>query len=364
VSLSSSDNMNEDEADNILERLSKIVGLNPWLSSISPVNLSQEREEVMTNNSHNPNFVYVDNLIDDAGIFRQLVDIQSNAPDTVYGNLQKDVATELRVRLESMLGRGSDEFQDLTEALCGRPIKQDTEWADTFYDIVPEEEPSDITPERFRDEFCSYIKSCNLRPYSIEISPDRAGIIIIMEDRKIILPKRNRKNSELRGLKIHEIGTHAVQYENAREQDKKMFMYGFPGFVSTVEGLALYNENTVGALSQYKMKMMAGMIKAIVMAEEHSFADIYNELLTAEFSEADAFRCAYESKRGFLNTSKPGANFNRNDYISGMRMVEAHLNEIVSDQELLYSGRISLNCIDEIRGMAKPITYRPNFIID
>lgn len=352
--------MNEEQIDNKLEVLNKIVGHNAWLKSTTPLNRKDEKSKVLSSPTYNPNFELPKLQFDPKTVFADLDFIENEAPGTIYGNLQKEEANALGLYLQSMLARDSADFQHSIEMICQRPDEDDKEWAGEWYGREVEEEPAVVTPGEFKSEFESYLKACEIeRPYDIEISDERSGIIVLQEDGKIIIPNRNRSLNELRGLKVHEIGTHIVQYENGSLQPRRMFKYGFPSMPFTVEGLALVNEQRVGAETDIKRKKRAGNIKAMLMAADCPFADIYNELLKVGFSEDAAFGIAYLSKRGFSDTSRNGANFGPNIYRKGLRKVKAYLDS-GGDENILYAGRVSLESLEDIKKIGvKPPKYKP-----
>jgi hypothetical protein len=357
--------MNETDIDIELENLNEIIGLNEWLKSTTPTNRKAEMQKVFASSAYNPIFKLpgVDFYVGDVDTKLDIIEV--NTSNSVTGAMQREVVKEFRLYLKSMLARSSSEFQDTTVALRERPDADSIGWAEEWYPKEVEKEREVVTPSLFKLELEQYLKACGIeRHYDIEISDEREGILVLQEEGRIIIPNRNRTHSELNGLKVHEIGTHIVQYENGSQQDNGMFRYGFPRMPFTSEGLALFNEQRVGAETDFKRKKRAGIIKAMVMAQECSFADIYNELLGAGFSKKDAFSCAYSAKRGFSDTSKPGANFNRNIYCAGLRKVKAYLDG-GGDEDILYTGRVSLECLDAIRTIGfKPPKYKPRFDLD
>ena len=357
--------MDEKEIDEQLVKLNRLVGHNAWLKSTTPANLPDERKMVLASSKHNPQFILpsFEKLgFDPKKVMAQLEVVERNYPGTVYGNLQGHAIIDFRQYLESMLARGSKDFQYSTEAICQRPDETDRTWAEQWYKREAEEEPKTVTPAVFKDIMEGTLKASGLgMKYIIIINDKRQGIAAFEEEGRIEIPDRNRSVNELRAAQVHEIKTHIFQYQNGCRQSKPMFRYGFPGRASTSEGLALCNEQRVGAETDIKRKVRAGRIKAMLMAPECSFADMYNELLKAGFTEKGAFSCAYSAKRGLSDASMPGANFGPNIYVRGLRDVKAYLNS-GGEEDILYAGRVSLELLDDIRsiGFRKP-KYKPVF---
>ncbi len=353
--------MNVDER---LRELNGKIGHTAWLKFLIPENLKEERKKVFENPLYNPQFKYPEVSFDRREIKRELKVLREEIDDSdIYGFLQKELINNLEMYFNSILVRGSEDFQEIIEKLCLKPAQEDVEWAKEFYKKDVEKEPAVVSPETVAEEFRSYLRTCGIEhEYSIEISDKIANIIVLEDERKILIPKKYRSLSALKGLKIHEIGTHVVCYENGCLQPYALFSIGFPFRYFTSEGLALVNEERVGAQTDEKRKKRAGNIIAMVMAEENPFCDIYNVLLKAGFSKEEAFVCAYHSKRGLCDTSKKGANFLRNVYVAGRKMVKEYLDS-GGDEEILYTGRVSVQYISHIKqldGVIQP-KYKPNF---
>ena len=113
-----------------------------------------------------------------------------------------------------------------------------------------------------------------------------------------------------------------------------------------------------------QMKLYAGRAIAAALAIEKSFYDIYEEL-TKYFPSDLAYRITERTKRGMVDTSKPGGITKGHHYISGLCKVKEYAKN--SDMNLLYVGKISIDDIEEVRvlvekGLLKPSKYLPQGI--
>ncbi len=344
--------MRKEEINQGLEDLNKVVGWNKLLSLTNPENLAEERKKVLEDPSYNPTFDYT-RFSPDKDVEQQ-ISILSDKIDGSMEGLERDVNLDLLEQFRSnnryLETRDTSDFQDASAAIFSRPEQRSIEWAQKNYKIQVPEENMNIAPLMVRTFMLLYMNGIPQveKEYEIIIDSNRANIMVKEEEGKTILPVRNISRAKLVGDLVHEIGTHVVQYEIGRKQPFPAFWLGFPTRSFTSEGLALYNEDMVSPDYAPRTKTRAGNVVAMVMAEEHPFSEIYKELLDADFTPEEAFKCTLMAKRGFFDTSKKGANFNRNLYARGLNIVREYL-EKGGEEWVLYTGRISLEYADRIK---------------
>ena len=119
-----------------------------------------------------------------------------------------------------------------------------------------------------------------------------------------------------------------------------MFVFGFPGYLKTEEGLAVFNEERSGLLSNDILRTYAGRAVAVNLALKNSFSTVYTTLLEF-FPKEEAYTIALRVKRGMTNTAKPGAHTKDHIYLSGWYSVK---NFIAQGGRLnqLYIGKIGI----------------------
>lgn len=344
--------MSKEEINQGLEELNEKVGWNKLLSLTNPENLAEERKKVLEKPSYNPYFVYPA-FSPDKDI-EQEVSILNDKIGISMEDLEKDVNLGLLKQFQLsnryLRVRDTSDFQDASATIFSRPDQHDVEWAQKNYKTKPPEENKTIAPEMVRKFMLLYMSGIPQieREYEILTDPNRANIMIKEEEGKILLPVRDVSWEKLAGDLVHEIGTHAVQYEIGCRQPLPAFWLGFPFRAFASEGMAQYNEDLVVPDYTPRTKTRAGNTVAMVMAEEHPFSEINRELLDAGFIPEEAFKYTLMAKRGFSDTKKKGANFNRNLYIRGLSMVREYL-ENGGEEWILYTGRVSLEYTDRIK---------------
>ncbi len=366
--------------DQGLAELDKKVGWNKLLVLTRPGNETDERDRVLANPSHNPTFTYPDMGFSHRDVYIDISRLRGMVGDSMTGFervINLGFLEQLELNNRYLEARDTTGLQEASADIFSRPEEEDVLWAEQRYRIELPNEDKPFTPEmvikylkKYNQMIVEYMKEFGqglpgiTRIYDITINPNRTGIFVREEDGKIEVPDRDVSGIKLASDSVHEIGTHAVQYEIGCKQPFPAFWLGFPARSFTSEGLALHNEEHVAPEYGPKIKKRAGNIMAMHMAVDNSFSDIYNELLGAGYKPKEAFKCAMSAKRGFSDTSRKGANFNRNLYVKGLKDVKAYL-EGGGEEWVLYAGRINpvyADRIKKVEGLYKPPENLPEEI--
>ena len=172
-----------------------------------------------------------------------------------------------------------------------------------------------------------------------------------------INPQTICSRKELGGLINHEL-THAFRRENGLAQPWKIFKLGFPEYLGTEEGLAVYNEIFFGK-SKEKLRLFAARVIACHLAEKRDFRFVFEQLRAKGFSRAQAWQITLRAKRGSGDTSKKGAFFKDYLYLAGYFKVKSFL-EKGGNPLLLYYGKTGLNDIKSLSNF-KRLKYPKHF---
>jgi hypothetical protein len=127
------------------------------------------------------------------------------------------------------------------------------------------------------------------------------------------------------------------------------FNTGFPAlgnanlssYLDIEEGLATWNEESMGYLTDTWLKKKAGMAWAIYLGERLSFRQLYNAL-SGTFLKYSSWDIAYRVKRGLGDTSYPGIYAKDIVYFRGFRKVKRILDKDPTMYEKLYAGKIDI----------------------
>jgi hypothetical protein len=353
--------MDREGINSSIESLNRRLGHNTLLRAMNPVNLGEERERSLEDPRHNPIFYYEE--FPSHFILEQDISALRPRIEDSIEDLERDVDLALMdyflTNKYCIDARGTGRIQEATERAFGRPEACDIVWGRENYRIEVPEEETPVDPSTIRRFGYLYLASMPEieGEYEIKLEPSRVGIHADPESGKPKFPgKRSVSWEKLAGDLAHEFGRHILEYEIGKRQPFPAFWTGFPHRAFTSEGHAMYIEDLVVPGYPPRTKARAGRIVAMHMAGEHSFSDIYNELLGAGFTKPEAFRCAFNAKRGLGDTGEKGASFGGNIYVLGYRKVREYLNAN-GDESLLYTGRISLDYIDRIKNLKG--LYRP-----
>ena len=104
--------------------------------------------------------------------------------------------------------------------------------------------------------------------------------------------KKNARFSENRieELIIHEIETHILTAENGKLQPYEIFNRGLANYLSTQEGLAMYNVESIKNKKFIENTKALGHVIAIYESMNNSFSKVFAKLIALGFSKEQAFR--------------------------------------------------------------------------
>jgi uncharacterized protein (TIGR02421 family) len=179
--------------------------------------------------------------------------------------------------------------------------------------------------------------------------------------------------SEVEGLFVHEVETHALSAQNGAAQPELSFLRsGGPRTTRTQEGIAVFAELHAHALTVARMRRIVTRVRLVAMAEDGAtFLDLYRKLLELGSSERDAYFDAQRICRGGL--VEGGAPFTKDAcYLAGLMEVFNFLQVAARGGaheaiELLACGRISFDDLAPLlalkrKGILKPSKFRPRWV--
>lgn len=169
------------------------------------------------------------------------------------------------------------------------------------------------------------------------------------------------RRSEVLGLYVHEVETHALTAQNGAAQSQLPFLKsGGPRTTRTQEGLAVFAEFHARALSADRMRRIVRRVRLVEMAEQGAdFLQLYRWLLDQGSPERDAYFDAQRICRGGLLDG--GGPFTKDaSYLAGFCEVYNFLQVAVRGGarealQLLACGRIALDdlaVLHELRNMS------------
>jgi len=315
---------------------------------ITPTNLLEEKKKFLKDIKYNPQFTYPE-MNEVTRMYYHIINRLEMLPneDNINKILNaKHREIKIKFKLSKLIGKNGFTKQSLRS--YGKPSETLVKEAkkilrQDYKKTCKRYYSSEETIQELKNKF----KELGIKKWTILKKDLSNSASVNCETRQLKLKKRERMSKKfVERLKVHEIETHALRYENGRMQDLKMFKYGFPNYIATEEGLAVYSEDRHNVLSQAILRNYAGRVLAIHYALENSFSKTYKKLLRY-FDKETAFKLTLRAKRGLKDTSKEGAFTKDLVYLKGYFEVKkfAQKNNILD----LYVGKIGIKDIKKIK---------------
>jgi uncharacterized protein (TIGR02421 family) len=321
--------------------------------AINPSNIDEEKAKVFADENYEPQFRYstlTQNL--------DIVEDDLNAVDdhdSLFGSFISEKRDIFIDKCEMMRRIGSPKFTSFARKVCGAPKESTLSRAAELLTLGGVEEKSVISSAQavnlLRAEVMHYGFNYKVKEKAI------SSLAAVSVADQCVFIRKGASFSEryIRRLIAHEIGTHILRAENGREQPFLMFMSGFPNYLSTEEGLAVWNEERFGLLTNETMRLYAARSIAVKMAKTKSFSSIY-KFFKESFDKDASFKLALRVKRGLSDTSKRGGFPKDFVYLEGYLAVKEFLAAGGSLNEL-YWGKVGVDHIPSLReldGISSP----------
>jgi uncharacterized protein (TIGR02421 family) len=210
-------------------------------------------------------------------------------------------------------------------------------------------------------------------PIKVVVDDDLCSRVVAGRERVRVREGATFRRSDVLGVFVHEIETHALTAQNGAAQPHLPFLAkGGPRSTRTQEGLAVFAEFDVRTLTVPRMRGISLMVRMVAAAEDGaSFLDLYRMRREQGLSERNAFSSAMRVCRGGL--VEGGAPFTKDaSYLAGFTEVYSFLQLAARGGArdialLLIAGRIALedlSVLDELRrrDILKPPAHVPRWL--
>jgi uncharacterized protein (TIGR02421 family) len=315
----------------------KVAGFQP-----SPLNLEQEKEKVLKDRTYNPKFEY--NIQRNFDIVKtELREIKTD--NSVYGKLLKEKINELLIKIDLISNLGKSTFTKHSITLYGKPSKELVSKARRILELKGSSTHNMVyNPTSAMKNFLYHLMMAGLN-WKIKMK-DMIAHASVNNSSKTLNLNKNKKytDNDLKRLIVHEIGTHVTRAENGSKHKKRLFRIGFPDYLTTEEGLAIFNEEHAKLLTIERLKAISARVIAVNMSLKNSFSTVYNEL-KEHIPDEVAYIITTRTKRGLSDTSKPGAYTKDYVYLKGFFDVKKYLKSGGSLKKL-YTGKIGIKHVN------------------
>lgn len=353
------------ELHKIDEEIFKIDGEIRLLSYLKPINLQDEHNKFLVDPTYNPQFKYRPLKFNPRNLYTRLNRIEF--PDSPMGVLWRKKADEIKRKIELLEARGTDQFTQKSIQLYGAPDADLLNLAMEEIKKMPEKFPESgkiLTVKEAKKLFEQAIEDFGLKGWSVKIKAEMVSDAIAGKENSVMLREGATFSEErLKGTIAHEIETHVFTAMNGSQQPYKIFQRGLADYLTTEEGLAVYNQEQTESSDTPKKYWPASSVIGIHKAINSSFADVYAELVGLGFGIERSWKVALKAKRGIADTSKPGAFTKDFVYFKGYRMILEFIKN-GGDLKDLYYGKINLEDLDivkKVKGLKSP-TFLPGHL--
>lgn len=314
-------------------------------SVLNPLNVEQEMRKVMKDSSYNPQLKYQQPLPTFHEIKGKLVSLEVD--DSIMGKLLHYRRNEFLKMVLMLENVGKDKFTSSSLNLYGKPSPDLVKKAYRLLNKESEEKEAQYSGISVVKKFLDSLLCQGLR-WQVKEKDMVAGAAFDVGRRVLLInPKRRFSDTDLKRLIVHEIGTHIIRAENGTHHRHKLFLIGFPHYLPTEEGLAVYNEERAGLLSNNLLKTYAARVVAVDLALHSSFTMVYTALREF-FPPEDAFTLALRAKRGLANTANPGALTKDYYYLKGYEDMKRYVAQGGSLAPL-YTGKVGIEHVPFLR---------------
>lgn len=346
------------EVTNLLEELRLPTSL-----VFTPTNLDIEKKKFFNSDTYNPQFQYriVKNInkeilkklscveeISDVDpriseFYINLIESKKEANDLMYAVGDNELVTEISM---NRYGKPSSKlFRNACRVLRGKV---------DAYNLV-ERKPGEkeiLKYDGINKVFEVVFKELGLDGWAVDKSMNIAknGVKVGIKTKKILVdPNIERSKFKLRKTIVHEVGTHVLRANNGLGSGfEALSKPNLPSYLDVEEGLATWNENNLGLLTEDWLKKKAALVYALYIGEDMSFRELYNCML-GSLPKYASFDVVYRIKRGLSDTSYGGLYGKDVAYFRGFRRVLSKLEKDSSLYDLLYSGKIGFEQCEWVR---------------
>lgn len=332
------------------QKLIKIDEKLKLLYHLRPVNLQQQHDEFFKNFKISPKFEYPEFKFDFFALRREIDQIHTD--DTPIGLLFEKKREEIINKIKLLDYRAfPSEFTAASIKLYGKPdedtVKETMKYLDeTSFSYSPDK--GNITAEEAKIRMDKVFKDYGLNNWEVKIKDDMVSDAIAGKNNRLFIRKGALfSEKRIENLIIHEIETHILTAENGKSQHFELFKRGFANYLTTQEGLAIYNILSLKHEEAKNLYLSVSLVYAVDLAMRYSFVEIFEKMLDVKIPPERAWRNALKVKRGLEDTSEPGGFTKDFIYYKGYKEIKLFAEQGGSIKDL-YRGKFDLNDLDTV----------------
>jgi uncharacterized protein (TIGR02421 family) len=280
------------------KKLDAIARSFDFLLSITPINIALAKSQFIDGGEdRQPEFCYRPLTVDPDLVKRDLYDIDlSILEDMLLERLLSEKRREIDMRLTMLATRNTQGFRPASMLLYGTVTPKLLEQAQSLLSTIRPSQPG--TKVHDANDVAAAARALVDRYRSIdprfapaiEVRDDVFGLLV-SGDRLLIASDTALSAKRLDALLAHEVSVHLLTYFNGAAQRLKIFSTGLARYEGIQEGLGVFAEWAVGALTATRLRLLAGRVVAVnAMIDGATFIDVYRLLRHDHgFRKAGAF---------------------------------------------------------------------------
>jgi len=330
----------------------------------TPVNLKSEKKKFFDSDTYNPYFQYkivknnndailnrllhVEEIVDIdpriSDFYIRLISSKKEVNDLMHAVGDNELVTDISY---NRYGKPSPIlFRNACRVLRGRMSGYSVKKSKTL------DKGKMLGYKEIEKAFRIVFDELGLGDWSIEESKNisKNSIKVGIKSKRVFVdPNIERTQFKLRKTIVHEVGTHVLRATNGEKTGfDALSKANLASYLDVEEGLATWNEQNLGLLTDKWLVKKAVLTYALYIGEDMSFRALYNTLLGI-LPKYGAFSTAYRVKRGLSDTTYGGLYTKDIVYFRGFRKVMRKLEKDSSLYELLYAGKIDFKQTEWVR---------------
>jgi len=271
----------------------------PFISYLTPINLDSEKNDFLLQKKINPEFTYKEpsKQILEAEKELKKIKIPKNFLKDLFEKRKKELLEQIKIIKN--LNNENPKTKEISSRLYGWPNKKTIDYSKKLLNKpFTNSEVYEFSSEVLFEKIKKKIKKKSLCDW--EVYYFNGKITQTTSSKKIFIPKNKIFSKlDIKRLPVHEVEIHATRYENSYKQPLKIFLYGFPGFLQTEEGLAVFIEEKTRNKNKASFRDYAGRVFAIqCLKKGDDFRNCFEKLKELSFSDEKAWDITFKIYRG------------------------------------------------------------------